>query len=101
MTTTWVPTDAFGNRLRLVRLELGLSVEEIAARCQINQTTWSKWERGINVPRGLHRVVAVICNETGVDRNWLMWGGPLTPGSACIPMSADDPRAVDLLAIAG
>jgi len=77
--TTWVPGDTFASRLVLVRRELGLSTEEIAERCNLKHQTWSTWERGAR-PRGMDRVVARISMATGVSREWLMWGGPLSEG---------------------
>jgi transcriptional regulator with XRE-family HTH domain len=77
----WVPTDTFAARLRLVRFELGWSVEEAADRCHTHPATLSKWERGAS-PRGLAGVVVAIVAASGVDRDWLMWGGPLrTPST--------------------
>ena len=73
----WRPEDSFGARLRLVRGELGLTVEDIALRCGVRTPTWSSWERG-SLPRGMHRIVERIAEVTGVDREWLMWGGSLT-----------------------
>ena len=72
----WRPIDTFGSRLVLIRRELGLSTEEIADRCGLKHQTWSTWERGAT-PRGMNAVVAKIALATGVNRDWLMWGGPL------------------------
>lgn len=76
----WRPEDTFGTRLRLVRYQLGLSVEELSARCGVRTPTWSSWERG-TAPRGMNRIVERIAVETGVDRDWLMWGGSLPPST--------------------
>lgn len=75
-TSPWVPQDSFGLRLRILRAELGLSVDDIAAQCGVASATWSTWERGVR-PRGMDLVVQAICENTGVSREWLMWGGPL------------------------
>ena len=75
----WVPADTFGARLMLLRHQLGLSTEEIAGRCDLKTPTWSTWERGAS-PRNMPGVVARITLATGVDRDWLMWGGPLGAG---------------------
>jgi transcriptional regulator with XRE-family HTH domain len=72
----WVPADTFALRLRILRHQLGVSVEEIAGRCRVSPATWSNWERGSR-PRDLAQVVARVAAETGVSRDWLMWGGPL------------------------
>jgi len=74
--TGWIPQDTFKARLRLVREELGLTVREAAARCGFHYATWSTWERGTD-PRHMVAVVEKISATLGVDRDWLMWGGPL------------------------
>jgi transcriptional regulator with XRE-family HTH domain len=73
----WVPEDTFGTRLVILRRQLGLSVEEMAERCGQKAATWSTWERGA-APRSMASVVAAISLATGVSRDWLMWGGPLS-----------------------
>ena len=77
---SWVPENTFGLRLRMVRIVLGLSVEEISERCGVAPATWSKWERG-SQPRGLVRTVEAIVEQTGVNRDWLMFGGDLAVSS--------------------
>lgn len=69
----WVPADTFGDRLRAVRRHLNLRVEQIAELCEVPLATWSSWEHGRR-PRRLDEVVQTIATQTGVDRNWLMWG---------------------------
>lgn len=78
--TDWVPEDTFGGRLILLRHELALTTEEIAARCDLKTPTWSTWERGAS-PRNMSAVVAKVALATGVSRAWLMWGGPLSDPS--------------------
>jgi transcriptional regulator with XRE-family HTH domain len=84
MTTTtttqvagWRPRDTFGARLRLIRGELGLDISEAAERCDVPIATWSNWERKAARPRDLLDAVLKIENALRVDRDWLMWGGPL------------------------
>jgi transcriptional regulator with XRE-family HTH domain len=77
----WVPEDTFGMRLRILRFDLDVSVDDICEQTGIRPPTWGKWERGESEPRGLPRVVARIVEATGVDREWLLWGGPLAPAS--------------------
>lgn len=72
----WRPRDSFGNRLLLLRRTLGLSQEEAAAKCGLDNGSWSNWENGKN-PRQLAEVVHKIVRATGVDRDWLIWGGDL------------------------
>jgi transcriptional regulator with XRE-family HTH domain len=74
----WVPADTFGTRLLLARKHAGLSVRDAAARCGLNYASWSAWERGA-LPSDLQSVVAQATQALGVDRDWLMWGGPLAP----------------------
>lgn len=76
----WRPTDSFGNRLAVIRNELGLTQQQAAERCGLDDGSWSNWERGAN-PREKERVVYKIVRGLHVDREWLMWGGELTPPS--------------------
>ena len=73
-----VPRDTFALRLIALRIELGLTVEEAATKCGLKYQTWSTWERGA-IPRRQGAVVAAISLALGVDRDWLMYGGPLRP----------------------
>lgn len=73
----WVPTDTFGGRLILLRHQLGLTIDEAAERTGQKPATWSTWERG-SMPRSMAAIVASISLATGVSREWLMWGGPLS-----------------------
>lgn len=69
----WVPPDTFAHRLRTLRHELGLTVEEIARECGLKPATWSTWENG-RKPHDLPAVANKIYDGTGVDRDWLVWG---------------------------
>lgn len=72
-----VPRDTFEARLMLARLHAGrLSIREAAERCGYTNESWSGWERG-RLPRDVAAVVTRISERLGVDRDWLMWGGPL------------------------
>lgn len=73
-----VPEDNFGNRLRLVRAESGLSAEQLATLCGVTDRAYYMWERGGRC-RAMDRVVNAICEATGYDRYWLMFGGTLSP----------------------
>lgn len=73
---TWTPAqpeDTFGYRLYLLRSELGLTLKEVAALCDLNDKSWSNWEQG-HSPRNQLDVVKKIADATGVNRDWLMWG---------------------------
>lgn len=76
----WRPQDSFGVRLLLVRRTLGLSQEEAAAKCGLDNGSWSNWENGAH-PRQLPEVVHKIVRTFNVDRDWLIWGGELGPSS--------------------
>lgn len=86
-----VPVDTFGTRLFIMRKEMKLTVEAIAALCGVAHPTWTTWENGAK-PRDLVGAVQKIAEATGYDRDWLMWGGPLANGrsgwSAPFPQAA-------------
>lgn len=69
----WVPETTFASRLVLLRHHLGLTQVEAAAKCGLDDGSWSNWERG-GKPRGMDQVVEKIAETFNVDRNWLMWG---------------------------
>lgn len=71
-----IPRDTFALRLKIVRAELGLTVEHLAERCGLKTATLSTWERGAR-PRDFGTVVRKVVAATGYDREWLTWGGPL------------------------
>jgi hypothetical protein len=75
-----IPPDEFRYRVLLARTHAGLTTREAADLCGTTSASWSNWERGMK-PRDLLDVVERISEGLGVDRDWLMWGGPLsTPG---------------------
>lgn len=76
----FIPEDTFGLRLVALRTHLKLTQAEIAARCDLDDGSWSNWERGAK-PRGMDQIVRKISDALGVDRDWLMWGGSLRTGS--------------------
>jgi transcriptional regulator with XRE-family HTH domain len=43
-------TQRFGNRLRYLRLEVGLSQEQLAERLEVSTETVSNLERGVHAP---------------------------------------------------
>lgn len=75
--TPWRPADTLAARAVLVRRQLGLSQREAAIRTRIGYGTWQGMEDGRAV-RHVDQVVTAISDAFGVDRNWLMWGGPLS-----------------------
>lgn len=80
-TEAWIPSDNFGSRLFLVRRQKRMTVEQIAKLCGIAQPTWTTWENGAR-PRDMVATIGKIVAATGVDRDWLMWGGPLSDASS-------------------
>jgi len=76
-----IPADTFALRLKAVRLDAGdLSIFDASARCGISNQSWSNWEHG-RIPRDLRDVVQDISEVFDVDRDWLMYGGPLAVAS--------------------
>lgn len=73
MSQTWIPAQTFGTRLAMVRRHLGWNIKEAASRTGLDDGSWSNWERGA-LPRNMAEVVERIHQETGADRDWLMWG---------------------------
>lgn len=72
----WRPRDTLAARLFLARREAGLSQREAAVRCGITYGEWQSMENGADA-RGLDRKLRAIADGLGVDRDWLVWGGPL------------------------
>lgn len=74
-----------GERLKLLRKELGLTQVELAERICIRQTHMSSMEKGIrNIT---DRTISDICRETGANEHWLRTGeGEMlsSPPVACI-----------------
>ncbi len=74
------PADTLGARLELLRRELGWSQRKAAEVTGVPFGTWQGMETGRRTMM-LDQHVAKIVATTGYDRDWLMWGGPLTPPS--------------------
>lgn len=74
-----IPSDTFAARLVLVRHFAGrLSIEQAAAQAGINAEAWRRWEDGSR-PRDQIEAATAIAETHGIDREWLMFGGPLLP----------------------
>jgi transcriptional regulator with XRE-family HTH domain len=72
-----IPADTFAARLMLARAHAGhLSIREAADRCGLGRGAWTNWERGA-LPVGEGQIVKIISESLGVDRDWLLFGGPL------------------------
>lgn len=72
----WVPSDTFAARLVLARHQRRLTQQEAADVCGVSRATWALWEGGA-FPRNMPQVISKIAAGMGIDRDWLMWGGPL------------------------
>ena len=83
-----VPADTLGARLELLRRELGWSQRKSAEMTGVPFGTWQGMEAGRRTV-SLDQHVARIVAATGYDRDWLMWGGPLSPPS---PFPGDNDR---------
>jgi transcriptional regulator with XRE-family HTH domain len=71
-----VPADTFSHRLLLARAEMHLTIEQAAAKCGLLSQSWGQWERG-STPRDRVDVVEAVSEGLGIDRDWLLYGGPL------------------------
>jgi hypothetical protein len=73
-----IPEDTYGRRLMLARDHAGhLSIREAAERCGLNHASWANWERGMASRTILYDADA-IAEGLSVNRDWLLYGGPLT-----------------------
>jgi transcriptional regulator with XRE-family HTH domain len=82
----WVPEDTLANRLVLVRRSLGMTQRVAAEKCGLTFGEWQSLEEG-RAARGLDVKVARISSALGVDRDWLIWGGPLGGGPTSEPLA--------------
>ena len=75
-----VAADTLAARLILLRREMGWRSQRDAAEATgVPFGTWQGMESGRST-RGLDRHIVKIAEVSGYDRDWLMWGGPLTSG---------------------
>lgn len=83
------PRFGFGDRLRLVRRDLGLTQAEMAIRVGVGLKAYSAWESGQSRPADLPATAEHLEGITGIDRSWwLGWG----EGSAPSPQPPGLPR---------
>ena len=84
---TGIPYDSFAARLAVVRIAMGgLNVKAAAIACDIEPESWRRWEhRADSFPRDMVAVCTKIARHTSpnISRDWLMFGGPLSPRSRC------------------
>jgi transcriptional regulator with XRE-family HTH domain len=71
-----VPRDTLALRVKIARVERGLSQRAAANRCGLTFGEWQSIENGAEA-RGLDRKIDKIAAGLNYDRDWLMWGGPL------------------------
>lgn len=69
-----VPRDTLALRLRAIRYEEGMTVEEAARRAKIPAASWSYWERG-GSPKDYEDITQRIAGALGYDPVWLALGG--------------------------
>lgn len=74
--TAWRPQDTLATRLLVMRHQLRLSQREAALRAGLTFGEWQSMENGA-AARGIDQKVVRIAAAFDVDRDWLMWGGPL------------------------
>lgn len=61
-----------GNRIKQIRLNLGLSMEEFGKRLDTSKGAVNNWEKGVNFPNKERlKKIADLANK---DINWLLWG---------------------------
>ena len=74
----WIPgaPKTFGERLKRVRTELGLSQIEFAESIGVPHQTLSTWERGATPSRDINQfeVVNRVYAQHGTNRDWLAYG---------------------------
>lgn len=95
-----IPADTFAHRLMLARAHAGhISIREAADRCGLGRGAWTNWERGARAV-DIIEVASVISEQLGVDRDWLLFGGPLATPEAGSGRNAarrrDNVRSADL-----
>ena len=65
-------SDGLNKRLFEARNQRGLTMDDLADKAKLNQTTVSRLERGRNYPSTL--TVEKLAKALGVDPCWLAWG---------------------------
>lgn len=82
-----IPADTFAHRLMLARAHADhISIREAADLCGLGRGAWTNWERGAKTV-DLLEIAQIISEKLGVDREWLLYGGPLAKPARPIPRS--------------
>lgn len=80
-----IPEDTFAHRLMLARAHAGhISIRVAAEKCGYGRGAWTGWERGMR-PSDKLEVAEVVSEQLGVDFEWLLFGGQLTPEAGARP----------------
>lgn len=58
-----------------------LSIRDAADKCGIGRGAWTNWEKGAR-PVEMVEIATAISEGLGVDRDWLIFGGPLAKPEA-------------------
>ncbi|CPR79329.1 helix-turn-helix family protein [Mycobacteroides abscessus 5S-0422] len=74
----WVPADTLAARVVVLRTALGLTRREFSQLTGITENALQGIEGGRS-PHKLAEKIQAIHQATGASRDWLMWGGQLTP----------------------
>ncbi len=72
----WKPADTLAHRFLLVRSQLGLDRRGFSRLTGLTENQLQSIESGRS-PRDLPAKINRVHLATGVDRDWLMWGGAL------------------------
>ena len=77
MTTTTTPSESFGQRLRRLRKNKGLTQEELAFKVEVSVMTIRRWEWGNSTPQ--IEEVRKLAEALGVPQAELLEASPLPP----------------------
>jgi DNA-binding XRE family transcriptional regulator len=62
----------FGHRLRIARMQAGLSISALASAIGVARETLSAWENGHQEPKA--SALRAIAEKTGASVDWLLFG---------------------------
>ncbi|WP_396659532.1 helix-turn-helix domain-containing protein, partial [Microbacterium sp.] len=67
-----IPTWTFGERMRKVRRELGMTQQEMASRLGVGAPAYSAWESGRHNPGDRADLAVQLEQISGVAREWFL-----------------------------